>query len=74
MKREEYLEAVDSLFKAGRGYDAVIDLVNMMSERNEKNERLISLAEAKKRAVLKLIDCGGTMEGIKAIMEDDDDD
>lgn len=74
MKREEYLEAVDSLFKAGRGYDAVIDLVNMMSERNEKNERHIYLAEAKKRAVLQLIDCGGTMEGIKAIMEDEDDD
>lgn len=35
----------------------------------KKNELLIYLAEAKKRAVLKLIDCGGTMEGIKAIME-----
>jgi len=74
MKREEYLEAVESLFKAGRGYDAVIYLVRLMSERNEKNELLIYLAEAKKRAVLQLIDCGGTMEGIKAIMEDEDDD
>lgn len=71
MNNVEYCELIERICHSGKGFEALKDITAYLTRQNGFMLERMRLDYAKQRAALKLIDGGGTMHGVKAILEDE---